>query len=198
MTNAYSSIKNYHGEDWAAFLEEICVYDVFKGLFEEYPEVEVFKSVIKYIVNAYSIDSDMIMIGLDWDKNKKKIFENTQVQQSTELYNALVHLHNDKVREAINLWLEFADNNVFTELQMLKDLKVELQHAAISRIIKSNGEVDYDQKFKNTGYVRELRIKIHELELELIQNNSKLKDGVVELKRILKQKNHFGIENVAV
>jgi len=105
----------------------------------------------------------------------------------------LVHLKNKAVVDAIQAWMDFCDSDLFTTLQILKDLRVEMQISCLTDIKKASLEIDYDQKFKNAQYSVDLKKMIKDLESELIQTSVKLKDSVKEF-REAKQKKSFGLE----
>jgi hypothetical protein len=195
MISAYHSLITYNGSEWEDYLERITLYDIFKGLIKEYPDKGDFTAVVKYIVYAYSVESEMIVLGSDWQKNKQKIFELCLVRPKEEFYESLVLLKNTAVVEAIHNWLEWQDQDVFKQLQTLKDLRIEMQLTCVSRITKASGENDYDQKFKNAQYSLDLKKMIKDLESELIQNSAKLKDAIKEV-RETKQNKSFGLETM--
>jgi hypothetical protein len=179
MILPYQSLITYEEDNWNEFLNKICLVDVFKDLFEVVEEQD-FKYAVKYIVWCYSVDSDSILLGTDWLLNKKKIFSKSGLPESYE--DSFLYLKDSIVLGVINKWLNFQDNSTFFQVSVLKDLKVEMQLSSNSSIRKSSGEIDYDQKYKNANYASELTKKIKDLEMELIQNNSKLKDAVMEIK----------------
>lgn len=193
MTLAYQQITTYEEDNWQEFLNKICLVDIFKDLFEVVAK-EDFKYAVRYIVWCYSIDSDKIILGTEWYNNKLKIFSLSELPQ---IYSeSFLQLKDDRALKVINRWLEFQDRDTFTQLCVLKDLKVEMQLSANSPIKKSSGELDYDQKFKNANYATDLTKKIKDLEMELIQNSPKLKDAVMEVKTA-QRKNNLSPEKFA-
>lgn len=195
MISAYHSIVSYDGYDWNDYLTRICVYDIFKELLSEYPDKNDFTSAVKYIMSAYSVESDMVIIGSDWLSTKKRIFEKYCLKDQKKLYSDLVHLKNGKVLNAIQKWLDFQQNDVWTQLSILKDLRVEMQVSCLTDIKKASGETDYDQKYKNAQYSVDIKKMIKDLESELIQSSMKLKDAVKEF-RSERSKSTFGIETM--
>lgn len=201
MISAYQSIVTFEKGDWQPFLEQIGLDKEFGPLFRSYSESEQYPEVlrnntsvvIKYIVKAYSIESDMVVIGTDWHKNKKKIYDSVSGEPKKGCYEALVLLKSETVLTIINNWLEFCDEDQFTQIQMLKDLQVEMRITSVSQVRKASGEIDYDQKFKNAQYSLDLKKMIKDAESELIQSSSKLKDAIKEF-REAKQKSSFGLE----
>lgn len=117
------------------------------------------------------------------------------MQPVSNLYEDLILLKNDTVRETIHKWMDWQDNDTFTQLQTLKDLKVEMQKSCVSEIRTAGNEIHYDQKFKNAKYVGELSDMIKALESELMQNDIKFKEAVKEIKP--KHKNTMGVEHFA-
>jgi len=96
--------------------------------------------------------------------------------------------------QSIIKWLDFQDNDVFTQLMVFKQLKLEMQLSANSPLKNSSGQIDYDQKFKNANYAMDLRKKINDLEKELIQNSPTLSQFVKEVKTVVKKKTTTGVE----
>lgn len=193
MISAYNSLITYNGSEWEDYLEKITLYDIFKELLKAYPDKTDFTCGVKYILYTYSVDSEMIVLGSDWQKNKQKIFEACMFRPKKEFYEAFVHLNNPAVLSTIEKWLDFQDEALFKQLSLLKDLLVQMQIASVSTIFKSTGEIDYDAKMHCAQYSLDLRKMIKDLESELIQTSGKLKDAVKEYKES-KNKKSFGLE----
>jgi hypothetical protein len=199
MIQAFHEIVSYDGDDWQEFLDKCLVIDIFTPVIKEYQDIQKLKSVIRYILYTYSQQSDKIILGMEWQKNKQQIFEFVQVKPEKGLYEDLVLLKNDAVLLTVQRWLDHQDGDSFKQLQTLKDLRVEMQLSSISKIIKSSGEVDYTQKFLNAEYANKLKVMIKDLESELIQNDSKLKDAVKEFSHENgKRKNSRNVGSYAV
>lgn len=190
MINAYSDLLAYEGDEWDDYLTRICLIDIFKDLLTLFKDKEALRQGIRYIVWAYSKNSDCIILGMDWLKNKKLIFDKTLLQDV--YYEDLVLLKNPIIVTTILRWLHLQDSEVFTRLQMLKDLKQEMMASSYMLI----SLVDYDQKFKNAGYVKALSKDIDDLEQELIQNDARLKNATREVKQA-KNKFTIGVESFA-
>jgi len=182
MVQPYFEIIKHEDDNWQEFLEQICLYDIFKPVIEYYKDRSTLKCVIRYIAYTYSKDSDKVLLGADWQKNKQQIFEDVMAKPVKGLYEELVLLKNPEVVETIHNWLEHQDGEVWKTLCTLKDLRVEMQLSAVSKILKPSMEVDYTQKFLNAEYADKLKVMIKNLELELIQNDGKLKEAVKEVR----------------
>jgi len=179
MISPFHSIVNHDGNDWEDFLEKCLLIDIFLPVLKNYTNVEDAKCAIKYIAYAYSFQSDKVILGMDWQKNKQSIFEFVMVRPVKGMYEDLVLLKNESVVSSIQKWIQFQDNDTYIQLTMLRDLKMEMQLSCQAPI----SIVDFDQKYKNAGYAMDLKQKIKDLEAELIQNDMKMKDGVKELKQ---------------
>ena len=190
MISAYHSVVNYEEDNWSEYLDNILLLDIFMPVIKEYINSGTLKSVIRYIVYAYSPESDKVILGMDWLKNKQKVFEFVLAKPENSIYQDLVLLKNKAVVNTIHKWLNFLDNDTFTQLQVIKDLRVEMQISSLTEIRKASGEIDYDQKYRNASYANDLKKMIKDLESELIQNNNKLKDAIKEVKSA---KNKFNV-----
>lgn len=198
MTSVYHSVVSYKGDDWEEYFDRIAMIEIFKPVIEFYKSDRVkLKCAIQFILHCYSVESDKVKLGIDWQKNKQEIFEDTCMPMR-DLYEDLVLLKNDSVVDTIHRWLIYQDSEVHAEMCMNKDLKMEFQISVNNPIKKSSGEIDYDQKRKNSIYVSELRKQIRDLESEFIQNNIKLKDAVKEVRMVGKMKSTIGVEKFAI
>lgn len=197
MINAYNDLVTYDGDDLEDYITSICLIDIFKKLIELFKDKNALKQVIRYIVWTYSKQSEHIVLGDDWLENKKRIFDKTFLHRS--YYEDVVLLKNRIIAETIQKWIEFQDNNTYSNLISLKELMTEMRISSNSALKKADGEsIDYDQKFKNAGYVFELEKMIKNLEQELVQNDMKLKEGIKELKKSSKNAFTVGVEKYAV
>lgn len=195
MINVYTNITIYEGSDWKEYLEKICLYEIFKPLVEKYGDRPgLLKCLIRYIVWAYSKDSDKITLGTDWKENKKRIYDAAQLPPQEEVQEEVIGLKNETVLATIKKWLEFQQDETWNELVMLKDLRVEMQVSANSRILNAALEVNYDQKFKNAKYSMDLALLIRDTESKLLQNDPKLKEAIKDVRQATKVKTTIGPE----
>jgi len=199
MILAYNQIIEYEEDNWEDFFSKICLIDIFKELILKYgKDKQELRSFIRYIIWSYSKNSDKVILGDDWRENKKRIFDAAGFKPVKELLDATVNLQDDVVLKTIQKWLTYQDNNVFSQLCVLKDLQQEMQLSANSPIKKSSGEIDYDQKYKNACYVGDLRKMIMDLEDELIQMTPKLKDAIKDVRQSINKKNTKSVEQIMV
>lgn len=189
MINPVQSITEYKGDDFAEYLETLQLIDIFEELIKSYAhDKPLLKQITKYIVWTYSLNSEQVVLGMEWGENKKKIFE--YVMLPDYYWSDIVDLKSDVIVQTINKWLIFQDKETYTELCKLKDLKLYMQQSY------SDITVDANQRFKNAGYSKELTQMINDLQKELIQNNIKLSKASAEIKNA-KRKNTMGAEKFA-
>lgn len=192
-------LNNYPGDDWEAFLKDILLYDIFEKVCKSYRGKEL-TGVIRYIVMCYSIDSNKINLNGDWLSTKKKVFALNEL--GDDLFQDVVMLKSDAVRNSIILWLNFQNESSFESWTMLNDLIIEIRVAANSNLRKNitkdnpDGIPDYDSKIKCAESVLELIIKKDEFEQRFIQNNEKLRVAYNEISATSSKKEtvSFGIE----
>src|SRR5688572_8382149 len=185
MVNPLQALSTYTGEDWNEYLDSISLYEIFKDLIVKYQESpSLLKGIIRYIVWAYGMESDKIILGTDWVETKKRIFESAQLPPMEDVLNDVVYLRDDVILLTIKRWIDFQDNDTWKELMMLKDLRAEMQLSANSQLRTGNGEgVNYDQKFKNAKYSIDLSFMIKDCESKLLQNDPRFKDATREVKQ---------------
>ena len=201
-------ITRYDG-DWDEYLENICLYEIFKELILEFgADKEKLTGIIHYIVWAYSIDSDKLVIGSEWLANKKRIFKLCKELPETGYWNedfkttwhdAVVLLKSKTILFTIKKWLNYQNDDNFQTWCMLKDLISEFRIAANSPILKSTGEIDYEAKRKCAESVIDLMQKKSDVEQTFIQNNPKLKEAYKEITKVQRsQTNSFGVESFSI
>lgn len=202
-----NDLINYEGDSWDEYLKKLCLYDIFEKLCEEYSnEPEILSGLIKYIIWAYSIDSNKITLRKDWVEIKKDIFKASglpKFMQEEVIYlkvkvDETTLKPNVTLLQTIKKWLALQDGENFSNWCMLNDLISEMRIAANSPIRKSTGEIDYEQKRKCAEAVLDLLIKKDEVEQKFIQNNEKLKEASKEISQLNGKKtgSSFGFETM--
>lgn len=179
MVNPYIALTSYEGSEWGKFLDQMGLLKVFEGVLMNFCHPDSTRKIIRYIVWTYSVNSDRQVAGMDWENNKRNNFN--QAGLPGDFWEKIGLLKDLDVRRTVHRWLDFQDEPLFKQLQTLRDLKMEMQLSSVGIISKSNGEIDYDQKFKNANYSVDLDKMIQQLENQSIQNNPNLKDAMREL-----------------
>lgn len=196
-----SSLITYNGDEWEEYLEKICLIDIFKKIIEEFrTDKALVTSIIKYIVWTYSVDSEKVVQGMEWQSNKRKIYEDADMPVGDKAlissddsiltyYDSFVLLKYPTVLATIKKWLDFQDDENWSNWCMYNDLLIEMRIAANSPIKKSTGEIDYEAKMKCALYIKDLLKMKSDAESTLLQNNEKLKEAYAEVSKELRKGN---------
>src|SRR4029078_10047735 len=106
MISPYHSIVSYEEDNWEEFLDRILLIHIFLPVIKAYTNKDTLRGVIRYIAYAYSVDSDKVILGRDWKKNKQEIFEFVLIKPEAKSYEELVLLKSEAVVDTIHRWIE--------------------------------------------------------------------------------------------
>lgn len=157
MINPYQSIISYDEGDefFDDYLKKIYLFEIFKGLLDEFSDKETFKGVVRFILWGYSPQSDMLQTtGLTWDKLAKKIFEKTGLDEKH--YEAVAELASDNVREAIDHWLIFLNDDNFRQFIVYRDLRKQFLSAALFPLPKAKKGLTGDDLEADLSRIKQL------------------------------------------
>lgn len=195
VASIYTEILQYEetGGDMAERLREMNTLHIFEMMLDNYKEdLSKFNRALFYILHTYTLGSKFHIIGDDWQEIKERIATRVGIHNvatnvpEQDFYRDVVMLKSQPVVSSVHKYIDHQGNRKFKHLCMLKDLYVEMIGSANSNILKSSGETDYDQKYKNQGYAESLYTKIGEWEQIIAQDNSSLKEAVKELDELKK------------
>lgn len=187
MIDVYSELSQYAGNNWSIFLKKVGVEDIFADLMElsrtTYQEMayETVGGGVKYILWTYSVRSDRLDLGMEWERIKQNNFSQSGLPATKWADFGL--LKSEAVVKTVYRWLDFQDEPVMKQLVCLKDLRLEMQLSAVSPIMRGQTDIDYDQKFKNAKYAIELEKMIAECNAQLVKNNPRLSFANKEMDR---------------
>lgn len=185
MVNAYKEIINYSDEDeqFEEYLKKMHLYSIFQELINDFPDKNTFKGVVRFILMAYSVNSELLQTsGWTWTNLSKRIFEMSNLDE--KYFDEVADLKNDSVRDVAEKWLQFQNDENFTNYCHFRDLRREMLSSSIGKIIKSTGEQDYEQKMKNAIHSVELLKMMEDAREKFIQTQPKLKVSVSELNKV--------------
>ena len=179
MVNAFAELTSYQG-DFSDIKEKYTFMDLFAPLFEQYAaQPKLATKIIKYILYAFSIESTKITLGGDRAKETTLLFKELGIDEGRSkdesLLEDIVLLQDDNVLICVNKWLKWQDSRQIEFLFTLHQEYVQQQHASLSKIRTSSGEIDWDQKMKCIEHLKELKVMIKDAESELMQNNPAMK-----------------------
>lgn len=181
MINPFHEITTTQDDDFEEFLKRIHLFEIFKPAYIEFQDLELFKGIVKFIAWGYSINSDMLNTsGNTWSKVAEMIYEKAELPrtESDDVYHAVYGLKSDGVREAIERWLNFQNEEAWMQFIHYRDLRREFLSLSLSDMKKSTGEIDIEAKMKAALYSKDLLHMMEDAKDTFIQNNSKLKASV--------------------
>lgn len=196
MIDPYSCIINYSEDEnsFDEYLKKKHLFDLFKDLLEEFPDVKTFLGVVKYILYSYSPNSDMLLMnGETFDKTSQRIFKKTKLPQS--LYEKVALLESENVQLAIERWLNFLNAEEYTNFVHFRDLRRTMLSSSIGSIEKSTGEQDYEQKMKNAHHAKALLEMMKESLAKYVQNTPKLKNSMTAYDTVKLNRNTAAVED---
>ena len=208
MISPYQSILSYdEGDDFFDnHLKKLHLFETFKCLLQEFPQKEIFKGVVHFILYGYSLNSDMLQTtGLTWDKLAKKIFEKTELPE--EYYEQVAMLESDSVREAIDRWLIYQNNDQWTQYITYRDLRRQFLSASLFPLPKSKKDEDGEGDFNKIKTLIEAKMiaatnsesllkMMEDAKQRFIQTQPKLKISISELNRVTTHKSTKTTEEI--
>lgn len=115
MINPYSKILECEG-DLKELLNKIGLVDVFKPLLKEFSDVTLFRGAVRFIVLAYSLESEVLhTFGNSWITVYKTIYEKTGLPDNENTFDAIANLKSGDVRDAIDNWISFQNSEAWEE-----------------------------------------------------------------------------------
>lgn len=159
VVSLYKELAHLEPEQFEAKIERMDL-DLFDLLKVEHPKH--WFGITKFILLAFSHDSEMLMLNDDWEMSKKKIYNKVGLPKEEEIFNMVVQLNSTAIYQTVNNYLNFQQAREFKHLTSLKELYEQM----LSSIYKF--DVDYDQKRKNSKYAFELwnEIEVYEQRAE--------------------------------
>lgn len=159
--SVYASVlKNYSlpVEEFFEYCNGLCP-EIFLPILEAYQGKDVAKIALLYIMHAYSIDSEAVLLESNWAKNKKAIAD--KVQLPDHMWNDLVMLKSKPVQQVIRDYLSFQQDDDWKHLQMNRDV----YELTIDAIYVGKGEgVDFSDIISKRKLAGELRDEITQLQ----------------------------------
>src|SRR5690606_31953705 len=152
MINPFQEIIKYDDVDaFEDYLNKINIIYIFKPIFDAYPDKDIAKGVIKFILLGYSIDSDMLHVGgRSWDRLSLAIYEKAGLPyDNEELRIEVTELKTEVLLKVVDSWLRYQDNENWRQYITYRDLRDQMLKSSLSDIRTASGEINYEQKMKN-------------------------------------------------
>jgi hypothetical protein len=185
MIAPYNSIIKSEEVDFKDYLKKIHLFSIFKSLAEEFSDSELFKGVVVFIAYGFSIESDMLLTqGYTWDLICKRVYEKSGLPDNEELFDQVANLKSDSVRESIENWLRFQNDDNFTNFTHYRDLRRQFLALSLSDMKKATGEIDIEAKMKAAVYSKDLLKMMEDARETFIQNHPKLRGAVEAVNKV--------------
>lgn len=200
MINPFLSITKFSDdENFEEYLTKIHLMAIFKPLLDEFDDKELFKKIVRFIVYGYSLESDYLMThGKSWVNVSKFIYEECDLPDEGELFEAVADLQSEAVRTSIENWLRLINDEAFTNYIHFRDLRAQFLKLSISNMKKATGEIDIEAKMKAAIYSKDLLKMMEEARETLVQHHPKLKVSTDHLNKVNKDKSGRSAANYAI
>lgn len=187
MINPYNSIIGYSKSNLKEHLDKIGVLGIFEPLLKTY-DGPVFIGVVKFILYSYSLESELLHTGgTSWIGLQRSIFEKCDLPDHA--FDEVANLKSPEVRESIELWLAYQNNEAFVEYTNARDLRRYcLQQSQTAD--KTKERVDAMK------YAKECQAMMEDAKSRFVENYDHLKPSLNALKKE-KQKNTLGPQDYA-
>jgi len=186
MINPYTAILEYSKPDLKEYLGKIDLLTVFQPVVREFKDASIFRGVVKFILYAYSLDSEVLhTMGNTWLGASK-----TGLPENEDVFEKVANLKSGNVQEAIENWLNFQNNEAFTQYCHYRDLRKQcLQDSRTADKLKDRKDA--------LIYSKELLGLMDEAKSGFIENSDLLKPSIQEFKKVTGKKT-LGIQDYAV
>lgn len=187
MINPVSTITSFNGDDFENYLNQNALLGVFEHLLLDEDISPYASSVAKYIVWGYGMDSNMLSTeGYNWGKVSQIIFAKANLPE--ELYAAVVELKSEAVIRSIQEFLDYQNDENWTQYCTYRDLRAQMLISAVGEIKNASEETNYEQKMKNAIHSQTLLSMMNVAKETFIQNHVKLKGSVEAFNRVVQNK----------
>jgi len=199
MIDPYSNLIKSDEYDFEDYLKRIHLIKIFEPLLEEFADKPIFKGVVKFILYGFSVNSDMLLTqGYTWVNICKQVYKEAGLPDDDVLFNKVANLESDSVREAIENWIRFQNDENFCNYLHFRDLRREFLALSLSPMKKNTGEIDIEAKMKSVVYAKDLLKMMEDAKETFIQNHPKLRGSVDSVLRVNKEKNARSVGSYAV
>ena len=199
MTNIFNTIVSEPEDefDFVVYLKKVEAYHLFEPIFtdEKFQDITLAVKILKFIAFGFTPDSELLMEkGGTWDKLAKTIF--TRVDIPSDLFEEIWHLKNESVRIAIQNWVEFLNDDNWTNYITFRNLRSQMITHSLSDI-KKGDELDIKSKMDAAKYAKELLEMMDAIKNNFVQANPKLKVSMEAVKKANVKKETTGPQHYA-
>lgn len=123
MISPFFEITNHSSNNLQSFLKERELWEIFEPILKEFGEA-IFPGVVKFILYGYSIESEVLhSTGITWETMSKVIYQKAKLPNNEDLFERIANLKDATVQDVITKWLDFQNNENFTDYINARDLR---------------------------------------------------------------------------
>jgi len=188
MIIPFVEITTYSGTDLPGFLKERELWETFEPLFKEFGSV-TFPGAVKFVLYAYSIESEVLhATGITWETMAKVIYQKSGLPSDEELFDRIANLKDATVQEVITKWLDFQNNENFTDYINARDLRKHCLQ------VSKNADRMKD-RMEGVKNAKECLQMMEEAKSKFVENYDSMKPSMGALKKA--KKNTLGPQDYA-
>lgn len=165
-TSIFAAVNQHIDLSPELFIQEInsIVPELFTELIDAGFSNSETKSIIIYIVYAYSKESKMLVLGQGYEIQKDKIFKMANLPDYRR--SDIVLMKNPCIRKTILEYLESQAHRDFRHLIQKYELYEALCASQLSNIRDEDGEVNYKEMMESSKYIDKLLEDIKKMEAD--------------------------------
>jgi hypothetical protein len=170
------------GGDMLGRIKSHSLYEIFQPLDDLNLSADVYNKVVFYILDCYSIESESLVLNLDWQDVKERVFSKWELPE--EMRKGLVLLANNSVKDTIRNYCDAQKGDNLRHYFMLQDLYVQQLNGAVSM----SKELTYKEKHNVALNANETKKEVERFRQIIAEEYSVLKHAEKELPGVKKKK----------
>ncbi len=171
MKTLYQRLIDFRevGGDMISVINSHSAREIFEPLIALYgSEMLKFNQAFFYLLMVYSRDSTSWAKGVSYEETKRAVIKELEIEDA-QLAHELMDLELQEIRDTVQRYLDYQGSPEWDHLIMIKELYHEMRVSAMMPIRKGEA-IDYEQKFKNARYAKELLQEIGAWEAKMMED----------------------------
>jgi hypothetical protein len=174
-------------EEFFEYLSSITM-ELFMPILDEYKDMG--KTIVLYILHAYSSDSQLVIKGANWTNNKRDIAN--KIGLPDNLYDEVVNLKNKTFRDVMQAYLDYQIDRDFKHLMLNKEIYEKLSNTFMDEFLEAE-TLDFKVVNDKRRYKDEVLQSIKDMEAEMEQKYAYVYFGKEEIEKAEKKSNKGGL-----
>lgn len=148
----------------------------------KFPGQELKKSILYYIIIAYSVDSEMIVLSFNQATERDKLMEIAGIPDAYR--NDVVLLNNVNIRKVIYAYLDMQRDFDWAHLKKKETTYNDLMEASVQDFEDENGKKDFKKILENSKYCDTLFEDIQTLKSKVYAKYKHPIDRIEEIEKM--------------